>query len=368
MRFIAVSSHHQVDAWLSKRARHWLLCGSETQAARQQRHLQQPQHLDQAVKGLASKQSATVPKAAPLTTCTHCQCQGVLHRQQRLPSPKPSACVQNGALPHHMWHMQPSYVIETACLHEVSSGTWHNRVPQPCTEDQQVPAKICAGASASEKQADLTGSVVTCGEQVPILVSKAGISKRALWWWAAAESRPSPAAGTKLAGVAALLQKAQKSSVKDGQTARQRFPYLTERRLRMADRRKRGMRTRQHSTKKPTQTMMAMMPPLLTLDWSMHQCPKCDLQAVPVALLSVEDSDTLCRLVVNEPPLLVMAACVRGTGCERAWHRGSARWRFRPKIHALAEAAEVLTSLQKVPAVVQQRPTDRSLLPLSLCR
>ena len=99
------------------------------------------------------------------------------------------------------------------------------------------------------------------------------------------------------------------------------------------------MRTRQHSTKKPTQTMMAMMPPLLTLEWSMHQCPKCDLQAVLVAVLSVEDSDTLCRLVVNEPPLLVMAACVRRTGCERAWQHCSARWLFQPGSHAQAEAA-----------------------------
>ena len=71
-----------------------------------------------------------------------------------------------------------------------------------------------------------------------------------------------------------------------------------------------GIRTRRQRTKKLPQTMMAMMPPLLTREWSMHQCPKCCLQ-VPLLSVLLVDSLTLCRLAENEPPLLVIAACVQ---------------------------------------------------------
>ena len=80
----------------------------------------------------------------------------------------------------------------------------------------------------------------------------------------------------------------------------------------MTETTKRGTKTRQQRTKKPTQTMMAMMPPRLTWEWSMHQCPKCDLQALAVLpLLPLEALLTLCRLAEKVPPLLAMAACMR---------------------------------------------------------
>ena len=142
-------------------------------------------------------------------------------------------------------------------------------------------------------------------------------------------SNPAPRA-TEATGMAArtgTAQAARRTSEQARRSVQGAAPHLTVRRLRVADRARRGIRTRQSSTKKPTHTMMAITPPRLTLELSRHQCPKWDLQAVLAVVPSLLDSLTLCRLVVKSPPLLVMAACRGGCRQARGLESGQGRGR-----------------------------------------